>query len=127
MKILFYYYYLFYTRILPDDQPYATTVFTLSVSESFFINNLILFFFAHFFCINIGKWTMIGITMLIILTNYLYFYRSGRMKEIVKTKPKFFNNHFISIIITILFFIITSSFIFWGPIYVKNILDGCCK
>jgi hypothetical protein len=127
MKILFYYYYLFYTRILPDDQPYATTVFTLSMSESFVVTSLIDFFFAYFYCILIGKWVMIGITLLIIIINYFYFYRSGKMKEIVKAKPKFYNNHFISVIMTILFFIISCSFMFWGPIYVKNILDGCFK
>jgi hypothetical protein len=127
MKTIFFYYYLFYTKVIIDDEPYATTVFVLSVSEGFLINFLIQFLSANFYCESLSLWTMILVQLLIILINYLYFNKSGRAKKIVKLKPMFFSNHMLSIILTVLFFVVTSSFIFWGPIYLKTFLGVNCK
>lgn len=125
MKVLYYYYYLFYTKILPDDEPHATTVFTLSVSEGFVMNGILQISLARFFCMSIDKWLMIGILVLLIGINYFYFHRAGKAKEIVKLKPKVLNSNKLSILFTILFFIITLSFLFWEPIYVKQVLEHC--
>lgn len=127
MQTIFFYYYLFYTKVIKDDEPYATTVFALSMSEGFLINFLIQFLFAYFYCILLNIWIMVVVQLLIILINYLYFNKSGRVKKIVKLKPMFFLNHNLSIILTVLFFVITVSFIFWGPIYFKTFLEVNCK
>jgi len=127
MKVLYYYYYLFYTKILPDDEPHATTVFTLSVSEGFFINGILQIFLARFFCMPLNIWPMIGVLVLLIFLNYFYYQRSGRAKEIVKTKPMFYSNHKFSIVLTLLFFIVTSSFLFWEPVYIKQIMENYCR
>jgi hypothetical protein len=127
MNLLYYYYFLFYTKVLPDNEPHATTVFTLSLSEAFLINGVIQILIAHLFCMSFGKWQMITIFLLIIGVNYLLFSKSGKAKEIVKLKPKIFNSNKLSIFIVVLFFVITASFLFWEPIYVKQILEEHCR
>lgn len=53
MNVLYYYYYLFYTKVLPDDEPHATVIFTLSFSESLLLNGLLDIFSAIFI---VKKW-----------------------------------------------------------------------
>jgi len=67
MKILYYYYYLFYTKILPDDQPHLTVIFCLSLMESFILNGLLNIVSILLFCYNIAKWPMIGVLIAIII------------------------------------------------------------
>lgn len=127
MNVVLYYYYLFYTRILPDDQPYSTVIFTLSLSESFLINGIISLISARFFCYYIDIWPLIGILILLMVVNYLYYYRSDRMKIIIHKRPKFLQSNFFSICITIFFFLTTVSFMFWGPICTKKFLEIYCN
>jgi hypothetical protein len=124
MNVLYYYYYLFYTRVLPDNEPHATVIFTLSFSESLLINGIIDISSAHF-CKNMEMWLMIGIFVMLIAANYLIYSKTKKSRIIVEQKPAFFSSHKVSIIITLLWFIITTSFMFWEPIYVKDILDQC--
>lgn len=93
MIILYYYYYLFYTKILSDNQPHSTVVFCLSLMEGFIINGFLKSFSILIFCYNISKWPMIGVSVAIIITNYLYYYKSGRMLVIVERKPKLFGSN----------------------------------
>lgn len=125
MDVLYYYYYLFYTRVLPDDEPHATVIFTLSFSESLLVNGILDILSAHLFCLKMDMWLMIGILLLLIAINYLTYSRTKKSRVIVEQKPRFFSNHKASIVITLLWFIITTSFMFWKPIYVKYILDQC--
>ncbi len=124
IKVFYYYYYLFYTKVLPDSQPHSTVIFTLSFSLSLLINGLLSLIFAHVANYNMSNYVMVGIFVTIMVVNYLVFYRTGKGKRLVKEKPKFFNSHRLSILFTLLFFLITTSFLFWGPIYIKNILDA---
>jgi len=125
MKTIYYYYYLFYSKKLNEDSPHRTTLLSLSASEGFLISGMIQLFFARFYCISIGKWVMLSICVLMILLNYLYFDKSGLAKEIIKIKPLLLKSPKISVVMTILFFIISVSIIFWGPICVKELLSNC--
>jgi len=93
MNVLYYYYYLFYTRVLPDDEPHATVIFTLSFSESLLVNYSIDLVGAHLFCkFLLGKWSMIIIFVMIMVVNYLIYHKTGKNKKVVENKPKFFNS-----------------------------------
>ena len=122
IKVLYYYYYLFYTKILPDNQPNGTVIFTLSFSLALFINGLINITLASTISYALDKYSMMGIFALILYVNYWQFYKKGKWKRIVKEQPKFFNNHRLSIMLTILFFLITTSFLFWEASYVGHML-----
>ena len=126
MKVLYYYYYLFYTRVLPDNDPHGTVIFTLSFSESLLVNNMIEFVGVHLFCkFLLGLWAKIAISALIVGINYLVYYESGKNIRIVESKPKFFNSNRISIAITIFFFVFTSSLLFWTADYFLFIISKC--
>lgn len=127
MDVIYYYCYLFYTKIIKDNEPYATTVWALGFSEGFFASIILNIVSIHFWCFSLDKWKMIGIGIMFLLGNYFYFNKSGKAKKIVKIKPMFCNNHRISIILTIIFFAVLISSMFWGPIYTRYLLDEHCR
>jgi hypothetical protein len=123
INVFYYYYYLFYTKVLSDNQPHSTVVFTLSFSLSLLVNGLLSIISAFVANYNMSNYVMIGIFVTIMVVNYLVFYRTGKGKRLVKEKPRFFNSHRLSILFTLIFFLVTISFLFFGPIFLKNILD----
>jgi hypothetical protein len=125
MNVLYYYYYLFYTRVLPDDEPHATTIFTLSFCQGLLVNCILDISMSHFFCRSQSKWEGISITLLIIVVNYFLYIRSGKAKEIVSYKPKILGSNTLSIIITIIFLLVSISYLFWGSFYTREILGNC--
>jgi hypothetical protein len=125
MKILYNYYYLFYTRVLPDDEPFATTLFTLTVSESFAVDFIIRYFLAVNYCKEFQTSSSMFVFGVMLVVNYLIFHRGQRARKFVAESPKFFGSHKLSIIITVIFFLITSSTLFLGPVYISTILDDC--
>jgi uncharacterized membrane protein len=122
INVFYYYYYLFYTRVLPDNQPHSTVIFTLSFSLSLLINGLLSLIASYVANYNLSNYIMVGIFVIIMILNYLVYYRTEKGKRLVIEKPKFFNNHKLSILFTLMFFLITTSFLFWVPILIKNIL-----
>lgn len=122
IKTLYYYYYLFYKMILRDNEPHLLATLVMAFSFSLLAIAIIEIVMAHLLKITLGHYEMIGINILMILILYLILHRTGKAKEIVKEKPMFFKNHVLSILITFLFFAITSSYLFWGSICVGNIL-----
>ena len=105
INVLYYYYYLFYTKVLPDNQPHATVVFTLSFTYSLIINCIVNIILAYTLAISLGKWEMIGIFVLIIIIMYFAFYKNGKGNRIVQEKPKMLNSNTISLLFTFLIFI----------------------
>ncbi len=124
MKGLYYYYYLFYTKILPDNQPHGTVIFSLSFLLSLIVNGLINMTLAYLFGIALGKFEMIGILLVIILLMYLLLFRNGKAKRIVeKEKPKIFGSHSASIILAVLLFLIGMLFLFFEADCTRMILE----
>ena len=124
MDVLYYYIYLFYAKVMPDDYPHLNTVWALGVTSAFIINGLIDIPLAYFFSYTLSIFQLISITALLMLLFYFKYYKSGRGKQIVKKeKPKFFGSNTASIILTILFFLISMSFLFLGPDIVREILE----
>ncbi len=127
MSILYYYYYLFYTKILPDDQPHSTVVFCLSLMESFIINGFLNIVSILLFCYNISKWPMIGILIAIVIVNYFYYYKSRKMERIIVEKPKLFNSNTASVVLSVVFFLFSLLMIVTAPFYSKYLLERFCS
>jgi hypothetical protein len=124
IKVFYYYYYLFYTKVIPDDEPRLTVVFTLSLSESFILNNLMNLVYTVFYCQSLGKWTMLSAFVFLFAFNYIYF-NSDRVDNLIKEKPVLVN-HFLSIIVTMLFFAVSFTLMILVPLYLRTILHlGC--
>jgi len=94
----------------------------LSFSFALLVISVMEVIMAHLFRTTLGRYEMLSINIFMILVFYLALHRTGKAKEIVKNKPMFFNSYVLSILITFLFFVLTSSYLFWGSIYVGNIL-----
>ena len=127
MNLLYYYYFLFYTEIIPEDDPHTITMLTLSLSESFLVIGILEILSVHLACDPFNVWIKLAIYFTIYLINYYYYSKSGKCKEIVISKPILFKSKNKSILIVALFFISTASFFMWEPLYIKQLLEHHCK
>jgi hypothetical protein len=124
MDVLYYYYYLFYTRVLPDRHPHATVIFTLSFTESLLLNGILDILSAHLSCVKLETWMMFTIFLILMGVNFIVYSRPKRIR-IMEQKPRFFSSHKSSILIASLWFLIAVSFMLWKSIYVKEVIDRC--
>lgn len=125
MSKLYYCYYLFYSKVITDDEPHATVIFTLSITESLFVNGIIKTLLAYIICYSYGKWVGIGVAMVIIFVNYMMFYRTGKGKKIVQEYSKEFEYKKLTIFLVYLFSIISISYLFWGSFLERSIIANC--
>lgn len=124
INVLYYYYYLFYTKIISDNQPHATVIFSLSFILSLIINGLINIGLAYTFGIALNRWEMIVVLILLIILMYLKYYRTGRGKKIVETeKPKLFRCNNLSVALSIVLFLIGMLFLFFEADITRKILE----
>ena len=124
MDVLYYYIYLFYAKVMPDDYPHLNTVWALGVTSAFIINFSLDMGVAFFFGYTLSVFQMVSITALLMLLFYFKYYKSGKGKRIVKKeKPKFLGSNTASIILTILFFLIGMFFLFFSADIVREILE----
>jgi len=72
-----------------------------------------------------NKWYKIGITLLLLAINFWYYARNKNGLKIAKQKPKFFGNNLLSIATTIIFFLVTTSFLFWMADYLMIVIENC--
>lgn len=126
MDVIYYYCFLFNVKIIKDSEPYATTVWVLGFAEGYFLTVVCDLVSMRYFCFDIVEYFMFPIMGITIVSNYFFFNRSKRSKKIVKDKPVFFGNHKISMILTIVFFAILISSMFWGAVCSKYILKTYC-
>lgn len=127
MDVIYYHYFLFYQKVIKDDEPHLLTIMVLSASFSFplMIGLQLLSVFSS--CETINTWVIMSIIPVMIYINYRTFYKSKRHLKIVETKPLFFNNPLLSCLMTFTFFLLTASTMFIGPIFMKAILENRCE
>ncbi|MPM51405.1 hypothetical protein SDC9_98153 [bioreactor metagenome] len=120
IKVLYYYYYLFYKNIWKDKDPHLTTILSLSFIISLIINGIIDIILASIFSIYLNKYVRLGILIVIIFLMY-YFFRKEKRKDILKNKPMIYSKK-ISKIISIVFLFIGLFFLFFNADIVRSIL-----
>ncbi len=123
--VLYFYYYSFYKKIIKDPEPFFATILALGFSQSLLINAIIDIVALKWFCYEIKVGIQFAILLLIIYYNYLFYHRTGRSKHILKEEPLLGGSKSLSIVITSLFFLVTVSWLFWGPVYGKYLLSKC--
>ena len=124
MDVFYYYIYLFYAKVMPDDYPHSNTVWALGFIFSLIINGLIDIPLAYFFNCYLSIIQKVIIIIIVMTLFYLKYDRSGKGIRIVKKeKPKFFGSNTASIILTILFFLIGMLFLFFKADVVREILE----
>jgi hypothetical protein len=125
LNVLYYHYFLFYKKVIKDPEPHFATVLSLSCSEALLLNGAADTMALKFYCYEIEVILQFFLAILIMLFNYQLLHRSGRAHSIIKNKPSIAGNRLLSIIVTVLFFIVTTSWLFWGPVYGKYLLSQC--
>ncbi len=124
MDVFYYYIYLFYAKVMPDDQPHSRTVWALGAASAFIINGMIEIPLAYFFNCYLSAIQKIIIIIIVMTLFYLKYDRSGKGIRIVKKeKPKFFGSKIASIILTVLFFLISMLFLFFKAEVLREILE----
>ena len=124
MDVLYYYIYLFYVKVISDNQPHSRTIWALGYLFSLIINGLIEIPLAYFFNCYLSTIQKVIIIIIVITLFYLKYDRSGKGIRIVeKEKPKFFGSNTASIILTILFFLISMLFLFFKVEVMIKILE----
>ena len=124
MDVLYYYIYLFYVKVISDNQPHSRTIWVLGVTSAFIINGLIDIPLTYFFNCYLSTIQKVIIIIIVMTLFYLKYDRSGKGIRIVKKeKPKFFGSNTASIILTILFFLIGMLFLFFKADVVREILE----
>ena len=124
IDVLYYYIYLFYAKVMPDDYPHSNTVWALGFIFSLIINGLIDIPLAYFFNCYLNIIQKVIIIIIVMTLFYLKYDRSGKGIRIVKKeKPKFFGSKIASIILTVLFFLISMLFLFFKAEVMIKILE----
>ena len=124
MDVLYYYIYLFYAKVMPDDYPHSNTVWALGAASAFIINGLIDIPLTYFFNCYLSTIQKVIIIIIVMTLFYLKYDRSGKGIRIVKKeKPKFFGSKIASIILTVLFFLISMLFLFFKAEVMIKILE----
>jgi hypothetical protein len=84
MDVIYYYTFLFYSKIFKDYEPHFTTIWGISFLEGFALNIFLEIFSIHFLNFRINLFIKFIIILIILFINYLYFIRSKRFKKILK-------------------------------------------
>ncbi len=125
LKILYFYYYQFYTRVIPDVHPHATVIFALSFTESLWVNGFVEMITLNTLCYKIDKWLMLGVLLLIIILNYIYYNKMHSAEDIINKRPKIGNSNLLSVLVVAVFTIVGVSWLFWGSFYSRSVLENC--
>lgn len=125
IKVLYYSYYLFYTKIIPDNEPHATTIFTLSFTESLIANGIINICLVFSLNTSLNKWIMVLLFLLVLVFNYLFFNKNERGKKIVeRDKPLLCNSKVLSVSFAFFIFLLSLLCMFFVPIISRTLLEN---
>ena len=124
MNVLYYYIYLFNVKFLPYTFSDSNTVWILGSLFALIVNSLLNIGLAYFFGYTLGRFQVLSITILLVIFFHFKYNSSGKGIRIVKKeKPKFLGSNTASIILTILFFLISISFYLFSVDVVTEILE----
>lgn len=123
MDFIYFIYYYFYTRILTDNEPHYTVLFTLGFSMSLWLITFGNIVSILLFCVSLKLGHMIGLFVVILVVLYIRYFMGNRNRQVVLKYSSIHQNKmsFISIV-TIL---ISISVLFWSPILSKFLLGIC--
>ncbi len=118
MKVIYYYYYLFYKNILGESEPKSVAIFVVSFNESFLVNSFIGTILAYYYCIELSKFVMLGIFGITLILNFFIFFSSKKTAEIIKRQPEIiWESHFIYYNDLVVFFNFRCLIILVGTVF----------
>src|SRR5690349_13114748 len=97
MDVIYYFYVIFYKKVLRIPEPIYYGMLVLSASQSFLLNGLIDIIALKKYCYQIPVWIQFSISLLIVYFKYLTYIKRGKAIKIVKQKPTLWNSRLLSI------------------------------
>jgi hypothetical protein len=125
--MIYYGYYLFYQKILKDNEPHLLATMAMGSSISFPMVTLVNYFSLLNNCEYLGKLQMFSIAIIILALVSLYFHGTGRAIRIVDKWKVYTVARAKLNIVSWSFFLFTASFLFWGPVILKKISSLYCN
>ena len=124
LLVLYYRFFLFYKDILKEEAPQFSAILTLSLCEALIIIAIVNTFCLYKYCYQLPTLLEFFFVFFMLGLNALFFFKHTNVKKVIQQKPKLINDT-ISSIFAWLFFILAMSWLFWGPIIGREILDHC--
>lgn len=126
LDILYYHYYWFYSKVLKDNEPHLLTTLALSFSQMLLMSYSIDFIGTLLFCqFILNKWGMLSVLGSIIIINYLIYHRGSRARNVIKNADRKYRRKTSNAIVTIIFFLFTTSLLFWFADYLLWLMSKC--
>lgn len=127
LDVLFHRFFLFFSkRTFGAEDPFITTTFAVSASESFFLFFSFNIISAYFFCYDyVTKSNILLTGAIIFVTNYYIYVFRKKGKKVIRSKPKIFNSDRLSYWFSLLFFIFSNSMLFWAIPVLKKLISQC--
>jgi len=119
---LFYNFYIFYKKIMKDDDYLFSAAWAIGALIAFPIMDIGTALPRYLFLIEIGRILSYIIMFAPILIIVYYYYHNKRYISIIKTKP-YIKSYKWSKYMSIIFFLIFLSMWFWLPMVTKSFLD----
>jgi hypothetical protein len=121
IKVLYYYYYLFYKIVWKDKDPHIATILSLSFIISLIVNGIIDIMLTSIFSLYLNKFIRLGILFVIIILMQSFFKKEKR-KKILIDKPMIYS-HKVSKIVSVTFLLIGLFFHFFSADIIRYILN----
>ena len=125
LNVIFYNFHLAYRKLPKDVSPEVSACLALGACESFLLAGVLQICSLKYFCFDIDFRVFFILAVLLCAVNYWYYIIKENGEEVIDAKPSYFNSQRLSAFISLLFFLITVSWMFWGPIYSKHLIENC--
>jgi len=124
IDILYYNLYNYFERISSMIDNHYNVAFALGFCLSLFIIAPVDLFLSLRYCIATSKYIDMGITVVVIFLVHFGFPKNRREK-ILNSKPCLLGSYFFSKVFTLTVIVSTYSYLLWGTIWIRHILDEC--
>ncbi len=122
MNIIYYYTYLFFKRFFNEKLAQERAAMFIGFTLSFTLMPVVFFLKDYFLKNNdtVFKLICIALSLGTVFLSQNYFLKNGKSLAIIAKKPIFFNNHILTVFLTILYYLAIFAFIAGGLGFAKK-------
>ncbi len=126
IDVFYYYFYLGYKNVtfIHSTTPKTTAAWTLGLCLSFWVIEPVDLFIIHHYGILLKPVILYSVSIIFFLTTLYVYLLKGRSRKVIQKKPKLFGSHIFSIVVTVVFFILSLSLLIIGMFVGRKILSG---
>lgn len=126
LRVFYYYTYLWNDKILKEGNPHLQALLSICFLIGFNVSEMIALFVAYCKCINLSLLYSALIILALYALFYFGLYKTSVVKNVVKSKPKLYNNNRLSAVVTIAFTVGLIILMIIMPIITRDIIKAKC-